>query len=129
MARNGPVLIRMYSDSKHGPRMLRHPRAALLCLADEIKVNIDLLGVVLFLVPPGAFMYLDAFNKLLHQLRRQLRNIRVLVHQPAEVVGVQECILSISNLVFERFCSCLQFCLFLLIAPRQRWKLPVGEMP
>lgn len=70
--------------------MLRHPGAALSCLADEIEVNIDLLGVVLFLVPPGAFMHLDAFNKLPHQFRRQLCNIRVLVHQFAEAFSVQK---------------------------------------
>ena len=109
--------------------MLRHPGAALSCLADEIEVNIDLLGVVLFLVPPGAFMHLDAFNKLPHQFRRQLRNIRVLVHQFAEAFSVQKRILSISNLVFERFRLCLQLRLFLLIPPHQHLKLPVGEMP
>lgn len=103
--------------------MLRHPGAVLSCLADEIEVNIDLLSVVLFLVPPGAFMHLDAFHKLPHQFRRQLRNIRVLVHQFAEAFGVQKRILSISNLVFEHFR------LFLFIALHQRLKLPVGEMP
>lgn len=65
--------------SKHGPRMLRHPGAVLSCLADEIEVNIDLLSVVLFLVPPRTFMYLDAFNKLPHQFRRQFRNIGILI--------------------------------------------------
>ena len=74
-------------------------------------------------------MHLDAFNKLPHQFRRQLRNIRVLVHQFAEAFSVQKRILSISNLVFERFRLCLQLRLFLLIPPHQRLKLPVGEMP
>ena len=60
-------------------------------------------------------MHLDAFNKLPHQFRRQLRNIRVLVHQFAEAFSVQKRILSISNLVFERFRLCLQLRLFLLI--------------
>lgn len=115
--------------SKHGPRMLRHPGAVLSCLADEIEVNINLLGVMLFLVPPGAFVYLDPLDKLPHQFRRQFRNIRVLVHQPAEAVGVQKRVLLVGNFISERFRLCFQFRLFLLIAFYQRLKLPVGEMP
>lgn len=128
MVAEASALIRMYSDSKHGPRMLRHPGAVLSCLADEIKVNIDLLGVMLFLVPPGAFVYLNPLDKLPYQLRRQFRNIRVLVHQPAETVGVQERVLPVGNLVFERFRLCFQLRFFQFIAFYQRLKLPIGKM-
>ena len=108
--------------------MLRHPGAVLSCLADEIEVNINLLGVMLFLVPPGAFVYLNPLDKLPHQFRRQFCNIRVLVHQPVEAVGVQKRVLPVGNFISERFRLCLQFRLFLLIAFYQRLKLPVGEM-
>ena len=92
--------------------MLRHPGAVLSCLADEIEVNIDLLGVMLFLVPPGAFVYLDPLDKLPHQFRRQFRNIRVLIHQPAKAVGVQKRVLLVGNFISERFRLCFQFRLF-----------------
>ena len=97
------ALIRMFLGSKHGPRLLRHPGAVLSCLADEIEVNSHLLGVMLFLVPPGAFVYLNPLDKLPHQFRRQFCNIRVLVHQPVEAVGVQKRVLPVGNFISERF--------------------------
>ena len=108
--------------------MLRHPGAVLLCLADEIKVNIDLGGLVLFGVPSGTLVYLNSLDKLPHQFRRSFRNICVLVHQLAEAVGVLKRVLPVCNLVFERFCLCLQLRLFQFIAFYQCLKLPVGEM-
>ena len=70
----------------------------LLYLADEIKVNIDLLCVVLFPLPPGAFVHLNPLYEILNRFR-----IRLLVHQPAEAVSVQERVLTGGDLVPERF--------------------------